>query len=94
MKITFLDVVLPDVTVVMNLMTSQVGQMWAGMALSMAAGNDTLLANLQAVPQAVSPAVAFSTIDLRPFLPPVATPTVSVGLICEFQFKVLEDQDN
>ncbi|EIM81000.1 uncharacterized protein STEHIDRAFT_134713 [Stereum hirsutum FP-91666 SS1] len=71
---TIYSYVLPDLTTTMNLMIGQVGQI-------MAAGNDTLLNNLQAVPQALSPAVGFSTIDLRPVLPPVATPTVSVGLI-------------
>jgi hypothetical protein len=32
-------------------------------------------------PQAVNPAVGFSLIDLRPFTPPVAVPSVSIGLI-------------
>lgn len=70
----------------MDLMTSKVGEMWASMVLDMAADNDTFLANLQAVPQALSPAVRVSTIDLRPFLPPGAIPTVSVGLICTSDF--------
>lgn len=55
--------------------------------------SDTLLNNLQTVPQALSPAVGLSAIDLRPFLPPVATPTVSVALIGESQWKVSKYQD-
>lgn len=55
--------------------------MWASMALSEAADNSTILANLRAAPQAISPAIGFSMYNLRPFFPPVITPAVSVGLI-------------
>ncbi|KAL4804028.1 hypothetical protein BDV18DRAFT_143704 [Aspergillus unguis] len=34
-----------------------------------------------APPRAVNPAVAFSTLDLRPFAPSAATPSVTIGLI-------------
>jgi hypothetical protein len=37
--------------------------------------------NLQAAPQALSPAIGFSLFSLRPFGPPVATPAVTIGLI-------------
>ncbi|KAL4762060.1 SNG1 family protein [Aspergillus foveolatus] len=38
--------------------------------------------NLSSVPpQAINPAVAFSTLDLRPFAPAAATPSVTIGLI-------------
>lgn len=37
--------------------------------------------NVFLTPQAVNPAIGFTMIDLRPFVPPVATPAVSVGLI-------------
>ncbi|PWY75492.1 MNNG and nitrosoguanidine resistance protein [Aspergillus heteromorphus CBS 117.55] len=37
--------------------------------------------NFTAVPQAINPAIGFTTIDLRPFGPPVITPAVSIGLI-------------
>jgi hypothetical protein len=39
------------------------------------------LANIQAAPQVLSPAVGFETINLRPFGPPTVTPAVTVGLI-------------
>ncbi|KAJ4987813.1 MNNG and nitrosoguanidine resistance protein [Stagonosporopsis vannaccii] len=34
-----------------------------------------------AAPQALSPGISFTTLDLRPFGPPIATPAVSIGLI-------------
>lgn len=34
-----------------------------------------------AAPQALSPGISITTIDLRPFGPPIATPAVSIGLI-------------
>lgn len=37
--------------------------------------------NVFRTPQAVNPAVGFSLIDLRPFTPPVAVPSISIGLI-------------
>jgi hypothetical protein len=36
---------------------------------------------LVAAPQALSPGIEFTTYDLRPFGPPIATPAVSIGLI-------------
>lgn len=88
MELTVARLVLSDLRIAIDLITSQVGQMWASVVMDMAADNDTFFANLQAVPQALSPAVGFSTIDLRPFLPPGATPTVSVGLICTSDFNL------
>ncbi|KAI9933514.1 hypothetical protein ASPWEDRAFT_159940 [Aspergillus wentii DTO 134E9] len=38
-------------------------------------------ANITRVPQAVNPGIGFTTIDLRPFTPVVATPAVTIGLI-------------
>ncbi|KKK25334.1 hypothetical protein AOCH_006909 [Aspergillus ochraceoroseus] len=37
--------------------------------------------NLSRTPQAVNPAIGFNTLDLRPFAPAVATPSVTIGLI-------------
>ncbi|KAL5340930.1 hypothetical protein BJX70DRAFT_387033 [Aspergillus crustosus] len=37
--------------------------------------------NFTLTPQAVNPAIAFSTLDLRPFAPAAATPSVTIGLI-------------
>ena len=41
----------------------------------------TTLANIRLAPQALAPAVGFTTINLRPFGPPQVTPAVTVGLI-------------
>lgn len=55
--------------------------MWAKQVLAQAASNATLLSNMQKAPQAINPATGFSTFDLRPFFPPVATPAITIGLI-------------
>ncbi|PMD49468.1 uncharacterized protein K444DRAFT_658023 [Hyaloscypha bicolor E] len=39
------------------------------------------MSNIQAAPQAVDPAIGFSTFNLRPFYPPVAIPAITIGLI-------------
>ena len=61
--------------------TAQFGKTWARQTLQRAASDPSILANIQAAPQAVSPAIGFSTFNLRPFFPPVATPAISIGLI-------------
>lgn len=37
--------------------------------------------NISRVPQAVNPAIGFTNVDLRPFSPSAATPSVTIGLI-------------
>ena len=75
---SYYDYILPELSMVQTEMTTQVGQMWAKSVLS----NNTLSrATLAKVPQAISPAIGFSTFNLRPFYPPVAVPAVSIGLI-------------
>jgi hypothetical protein len=64
-----------------TMVTSMFGRMWAGQVLSMAASNPTIMSNIQAAPQAISPAIGFSTFNLRPFFPPVAMPAITIGLI-------------
>jgi hypothetical protein len=61
--------------------TSMFGQQWAQQVLQNASTDATLLANIQNAPQAVNPAVGFSTYNLRPFTPAAATPSVTIGLI-------------
>ena len=58
--------------------TSSFGRTWAHAVLQ---NSSVSRQNLTQVPQAISPAIGFTYIDLRPFGPPVATPAVSVGLI-------------
>jgi hypothetical protein len=47
------------------------------------ASNAAALTNIQAVPQAVNPAIGFSEFNLRPFYPYTGIPAVSIGLICK-----------
>ena len=75
---TYYDYILPALSALRTDVTSQFGQMWTRMVLE----NTTIpVANLQAAPQALSPAIGFSEFSLRPFGPPVVTPAVSIGLI-------------
>lgn len=54
------------------------GPQWTQKVLS----NSSLdMATYAKVPQALSPAIGFSTFNLRPFFPYVATPAVTIGLI-------------
>ncbi|KAF2204555.1 hypothetical protein GQ43DRAFT_409211 [Delitschia confertaspora ATCC 74209] len=57
---------------------TQFGRKWIPSLLQNASitGQDLLV-----VPQAVSPGIEFTMYDLRPFGPPIATPTISIGLI-------------
>ncbi|KAI9649969.1 hypothetical protein NHQ30_002554 [Ciborinia camelliae] len=60
---------------------SMFGQQWASQVLDQAATNISIMTNIRNTPQAISPAIGFSTFNLRPFYPPIATPAVSIGLI-------------
>ncbi|KAL9117285.1 MAG: hypothetical protein Q9187_006181 [Circinaria calcarea] len=75
---TYYDFVLPQINTLQTEVTSMFGQMWARQVL---ANTSIPRTNLQRVPQALSPAIGFSMFNLRPFQPPTATPTVTVGLI-------------
>ncbi|KAL3474276.1 hypothetical protein BJX99DRAFT_231862 [Aspergillus californicus] len=55
---------------------SQFGPQWIS---SLAAQSQAV--NLSLTPQAINPAIGFTTVDLRPFAPAVATPSVTIGLI-------------
>jgi len=74
------DFMLPIISQFMTQAQSQVGQQWAGMVLQNAS-DGAALANIQAVPQAVNPAIGFSEFNLRPFYPYTSIPAVSIGLI-------------
>lgn len=59
-------------------MVAKIGSLWARSVVS----NTTLSPeNLAKAPQAISPAIGFTTYDLRPFGPAGATPWVSIALI-------------
>ena len=75
---SYYNYILPQLTMLQTQITSSFGGMWTKMVLSNTSIPRT---NLEAAPQALSPAIGFSTFDLRPFVPPVTTPAVTIGLI-------------
>lgn len=75
---TIANYVLPSLASLQTEVTSKFGQMWTGMVLR---NTSIPITNLQAAPQALSPAIGFSHFSLRPFSPPAATPAVTIGLI-------------
>lgn len=77
------DFMLPQISMMTMQAQSVVGKQWANMVLQNASDTSTLR-NMQAVPQAINPAIGFSEYNLRPFYPQTATPAVSVGLICTY----------
>ena len=75
---TIYSYILPSLTSLQTEITSTFGQMWTSMVLK---NTSIPITNLQAVPQALNPAIGFSMFSLRPFGPSVATPAVTIGLI-------------
>lgn len=74
---TIREYVYPALMALQTQITAQFGRDWAQQVLNGTISQQTL----QAVPQAVNPAIGFSIYNLRPFMPAVSTPTVSIGLI-------------
>ncbi|KAK3050646.1 hypothetical protein LTS18_012554, partial [Coniosporium uncinatum] len=75
------DFMQPILSMFMTEATTMVGRQWASQILQQASNNPSLLAGMQAAPQALSPAIGFSQYDLRPFYPYTTIPAVSIGLI-------------
>ena len=74
------DFMFPILSAYMTQAQSMVGQQWAQLALQNAS-DPAVLSNMQAVPQAINPAIGFSEFNLRPFFPYTGIPAVSIGLI-------------
>jgi hypothetical protein len=74
------DFILPILSTYMTEAQSMVGKQWAQQVLRNAS-DSTTLQNMQAVPQAINPAIGFSQFNLRPFFPYTGIPAVSIGLI-------------
>ena len=70
--------VVPQLTALEKDITSTFGSLWAQ---SIMQNTSISRANLALAPQTVSPAIGFTTYDLRPFGPANVTPAVSIGLI-------------
>lgn len=75
---TYYAYILPQLNNLQTEITSMFGQMWTKMVLQ---NTSIPVTNLQAAPQALSPAIGFSMFSLRPFAPSVTTPAVTIGLI-------------
>lgn len=75
-QITASSYIVPSLTALQKRVVGTFGRSWIPL----------LQGDLQALrtdiaPQALSPGIEFTTYDLRPFGPPIATPAVSIGLI-------------
>ena len=68
----------PEIQSLAAIVTAQFGAQWTQQILD---DSSVPVANLQAAPQALSPAIGFSIFNLRPFDPPVTLPAVTIGLI-------------
>lgn len=75
------DFMAPFMSSFMTNAQSSIGSAWTRQILQAASTNTTLLSNIAAVPQALSPAIGFSEYNLRPFYPYQVIPAVTVGLI-------------
>ena len=75
---SFYNYIFPSLTAVQTEFVSMVGKAWAAEVFQNASLTRTAL---EQVPQAINPAIGFSTFNLRPFYPYVAVPSVTVGLI-------------
>ena len=69
----------PELVAFQSAAISAVSSAWAEHVISNL--TTTTVSNIQRAPQALSPAIGFTTFNLRPFGPPTATPAVTVGLI-------------
>ncbi|KAI9871215.1 MAG: hypothetical protein M1830_003191, partial [Pleopsidium flavum] len=75
---TYSEYITPELNKLQTEATSKFGEMWTAIVMK----NTTIpRENLQSAPQALSPAIGFSTFNLRPFKPAVMIPTVNIGLI-------------
>lgn len=72
------DYILPFLFELEIQIQSQFGQQWAQRVLSNSSLHPSTYSK---APQAISPAIGFSTYNLRPFFPYVAIPAVTIGLI-------------
>lgn len=76
---TYFTYILPGLTTLQTTILASFGPQWARELVSSAKDQDLNLSNIP--PQALNPAIGFTSIDLRPFTPAVAAPAVTIGLI-------------
>lgn len=75
---TYSEYIIPILFQLQIEIQSTFGEEWIAKVLANKALDPTVYAK---APQALNPAISFSTYNLRPFSPPTATPAVSIGLI-------------
>jgi hypothetical protein len=75
---TYYNYIMPQFETFTKMFMSQFGPMWAQRLANNASVTKEMLAG---APSAVNPGVSPLQLDLRPFQPPTATPSVSIGLI-------------
>lgn len=72
---TYYTYILPDLAVLQTTVLAEFGPQWARELVAGAADLS------RAPPQAINPGIGFTSVDLRPFMPAVAAPAVTIGLI-------------
>ncbi|KAJ5767513.1 hypothetical protein N7533_000096 [Penicillium manginii] len=85
---TYYTYIMPDLAIFQSTILMEFGPRWVreltSNSTSTSGSASILNANLnfsQVPPQAINPAIGFTTVDLRPFTPAVAAPAVTIGLI-------------
>jgi hypothetical protein len=71
--------IVPSMTVLQKRVVTDFGRAWIAHLLQGNISVSEMYLNIS--PQAISPGIEFTVVDLRPFGPPIATPAVSIGLI-------------
>ncbi|KAJ5960664.1 uncharacterized protein N7479_007814 [Penicillium vulpinum] len=72
---TYSTYITPNLATLQNMVLAEFGPQWVQSIASS-------VRNLSSVPpQAINPAIGFTSVDLRPFAPAVAAPAVTIGLI-------------
>ncbi|KAB8237186.1 SNG1 family protein [Aspergillus alliaceus] len=71
---TYSSYIIPGLSAFANTVLAEFGPRWV-----QTVAQESL--NISRVPQAINPAIGFNTLDLRPFGPAAATPSVTIGLI-------------
>jgi hypothetical protein len=69
--------IVPSMTILQKRVVTDFGRAWIARLLQ----TNIINMHLDISPQAISPGIEFTVLDLRPFGPPIATPAVSIGLI-------------
>ncbi|RAL61182.1 hypothetical protein DID88_010261 [Monilinia fructigena] len=66
---TYFNYIIPELLQFQSTITSKFGEQWTSQVLEQAATNASIMTNIRNSPQVISPAIGFSTFNLRPFRP-------------------------